>query len=91
MQTKEIRTFWPATFETDTVTPTIATIYSQTSIPAAPMSRSLRLPTLSTAHNALQEELAPYQRTDGWLNSRDRHNDVNYTSDYGNSERIRDS
>ena len=50
MQTNAIRTFWPAVFEVEIVTPMMATKNSQTHMPAAPIKSNLLRPNLSTPH-----------------------------------------
>ena len=50
MQTKAIKTFCPAVFEVEIVTPIMATKNSQIHMPAAPTKSSLLRPNLSTPH-----------------------------------------
>jgi hypothetical protein len=50
MQTKAIKTFCPAKFSVEIVTPMMATKYSQTHMPRAPTNSNLLRPNLSTPH-----------------------------------------
>ena len=50
IQTKATKTFCPAVFSVEIVTPTMATKYSQKHIPAAPIKSDLLRPSLSTFH-----------------------------------------